>query len=157
MLLTSGLDSRQAERKILLNLKCLFWCLHELDQQYNLNLTLHSLETKSPHADIQRSHLGDNLDYLIHALEPEELDRIQTALARIGASKSAMTIGDRQFIIGNYIQAVDDFGPIAAGSYGVISSITPEMRGLFLLDGNILMESIFAPSNVRIIFGTYAH
>lgn len=155
MLVTTGREPCQLERKILLNMKCLFWCLHEMDQQYNLNLTLYSLDRKALHPDIELSHLGDNLDYLIHNLEPDDIARVQEALARIGASKSSMTISDRQFIIGHYVQAIDDFGPIAAGSYGVISAITPELRGLFLLEGRRVMESSFAPSNVRIIFGTY--
>jgi hypothetical protein len=34
--------------------------------------------------------------------------------------------------------------------------VTPELRGLFCLDGPHLMESVFAPSDVQVIFGAYA-
>lgn len=155
MLMQTGQEPGQIQRKVLLNLKCLFWCLHELQQQYNLNLVLHSLERRAIHPDIVNSHLGDNLEYLLGTLESEDIEALQSALRHMADSRSMMEIEGKHFEIGHYVQAVDDFGPIAEGSYGVISSITPQIRGLFLLDGNRLMESTFAPSNARVIFGTY--
>lgn len=145
----------QQQRRTLLNLKCLFWCLHQMRQQYNLNLAIHSLERRAIHPDIANSHLGDNLEYLASNFEPEDLDRLIAPLARLLESRPSMEVGGRHFEIGHYVQAIEDFGPIAAGSYGVICSITPQLRGLFVLEGH-LMESAFAPSNVRVIFGTYA-
>lgn len=145
----------QQRRKVLLNLKCLFWCLHELEQSYNLNVVLHSIERRSLHPDIADSHLGDNLNYLMETLEEDDLPRIEDALSHTAQSRSWIDVADKHFEIGHYVQALKSFGPIAEDSYGIISSITPELRGLFCVDGIHLMESAFAPSDVRVIFGTY--
>jgi hypothetical protein len=53
------------------------------------------------------------------------------------------------------VQSLNDFGPIPAGTYGIISSVTPQLRGLFYVDGGHLIEVPFAPSDIRVIFGTY--
>jgi hypothetical protein len=151
----TGREPGQVQRKILLNLKCLFWCLHEIRQNYNFNVVVHSLERGVIHPDIVDSHLGDNLEYLLESFAPEDVARIRQSLTRMMDSRTSLDIDGRNFTVGHYIQAMDDFGSIAAGSYGIISSITPQMRGLFLLEGTHLREEVFAPSNVRIIFGTY--
>lgn len=146
----------QLRRQVLLHMKCLFWCLHEHGRRYNQNLAMHSLDRRRLHPDVADSHLGDNLQFLIDHIEAEGLTRIQDAIGRVGDSRAAMDIGAMHFEIGHYVQAVKSFGPIAEGAQGIISSVTPELRGLFLLEGSHVMESAFAPSDVRVIFGTYA-
>jgi len=155
MLAQIGPEPRQDQRRILLNLKCLFWCLHELRQNYNLNLALHSLERRNIHPDIANSHLGDNLEFLLSTFTHDDIEHIQDALRLMSESRASVDIEHKHFEIGHYIQALTDFGPIAEDSYGIICSITPQLRGLFYLDGGLVMLSSFAPSNVRIIFGTY--
>lgn len=155
MLMQTGQTPGQQQRQVLLNLKCLFWCLHEMGQQYNLNLVLHSLERRTIHSDIADSHLGDILDFILLTYGDDGIECIQSGLKRMADSRSAMDIEGRHFEVGHYIQATDDFGPIAEGAYGIICSVTPQLRGLFFLDDHHLMESSFAPSNVRVIFGTY--
>lgn len=145
----------QVDRKVLLNLKCLFWCIHELRQQYNLNLTLHTLEQGRLHPDLVDSHLGDNLSFLMETFEGDDLARLRHGLERITESRASIDVGDKHFEVGHYVQATGSFGPIAEESYGVICSVTPELRGLFYLEGGHLMESAFAPSDVRVIFGTH--
>ena len=147
--------TRQIRRKVLLNLKCLFWCIHELRQQYNLNLTLHTLELGRLHPDLEDSHLGDNLSFLMETFEGEDLVRLRHALGRIFDSRASIDVGDKHFEVGHYIQAIGSFGPIAEASYGIICSVTPELRALFYLEGGHTMESAFAPSDARVIFGTY--
>ncbi len=155
MLMRAGRAPSQRQRQVLLNLKCLFWCLHELRQNYNLNLALHSLERRVIHPDLANSHLGDILEFLEHTFSDEDLDRIQSSLQAMAESKTSIRMADKHFEVGHYVQALDDFGPIAEGSYGIICSVTPQLRGLFLVGENELMESEFAPSNVGVIFGTY--
>lgn len=145
----------QQRRKVLHHLKCLFWCLNQLQTRYNINLVLYSLEHLSVHAEIADSNLGDNVRYLLDHLESEDLSRLSGAMRNMGQSIGAMAIDDKQFEMGHYVQSLDDFGPITAGTYGIISSITPQLRGLFYLEGGHLMEVPFAPSDIRIIYGTY--
>jgi len=99
--------------------------------------------------------LGDNLQYLLTHLDHAELARIAETLDGLGRSIAAMDIGDKHFEMGHYIQSLNDFGPIRRGAYGVITAITPQLRGLFYFDGGHLYEAPFAPSDVRVIFGTY--
>ncbi len=149
------LQPGQQRRQVLLNLKSLFWCLRQLRHEYNINLVVHSLERRYLHPDIADSHLGDNIAYLMETLDEADLDHIIEALGRLGASQPAVDMGDKHFEIGHYIQAIGEFGAIAEEIYGIITCVTPELRGLFYLEGPHLMESAFAPSDVRVIFGTY--
>jgi hypothetical protein len=142
-------------RKLLLHLKCLVWCLHQMQTRYDLNLVLYSLERHSLHPEIMDSHLGDNLNFLIQHLDLEDLSRLSDAMRHLPETLATMDIGEKHFEMGHYIQCLDGFGPISADSYGVITSITPQLRGLFLLEGAHLLEAPFAPSHIRVIFGTY--
>jgi hypothetical protein len=152
---TTPMQAGQQRRQVLLNLKCLFWCLENMGRQYDLNLVKHSLELNYLHRDLEDSNLGDNLQFLMeHLSEPDRI-HILESLDRMAASRPSIDVGEKHFEVGHYVQAEYDFGPIADGSYGIITSVTPELRGLFYFDGPHLMESVFAPSNVRIIFGTY--
>lgn len=145
----------QLQRHSLLNLKCLFWCVHQMGQQYNLNLVLHSLERGYLHPELADSHLGDNLGFLLETFGPDDLEAICTALGTMNASRESIDVGEKHFEVGHYLQSLDGFGAIAEESFGIICSVTPELRGIFYLDGGHLMESPFAPSDVRVIFGTY--
>lgn len=145
----------QVQRQVLLNLKCLFWCVHQLGQQYNLNLVLHSLERHHIHPELADSHLGDNIAFLLENISQDDIETICRALAGMRLSRAAMDVDDKHFEMGHYIQAIAGFGPIAEDSYGIICSITPDLCGLFYLEGGHLMEHEFAPSDVRVIFGTY--
>lgn len=142
-------------RSALLHLKSLFWCLHQLSRQYNANLVEHSLIRRSLHPDLEGSNLGDNLQYLIETFDEVDLHHILQALHYQAESRAAMDVSEKHFEIGHYVQGETSFGPIAEGSYGIICSITPQLRGLFYLDGESLMTYAFAPSDVRVIFGTY--
>jgi hypothetical protein len=142
-------------RKLLLHLKCLFWCLNQMQTRYNVNLVLHSLEHESIHPEIIDSNLGDNLRYLKDNLDPEDLERIGGSMRHLSQSMVALDMDEKHFEVGHYIQSLNDFGPITAGTYGVIAAVTPQLRGLFYLDGGHLIEAPFAPSDVRVIFGTY--
>lgn len=152
---TTSPDTLQQRRRALLNLKSLFWCLHELGERYSLNLVKHSLEHDSLHPEIAFSNLGDNLGHLMEVFEPGDRAHLLDALDYLPVSRSSVDIGSKHLEVGHYVQAERSFGPIAEGSYGVICSVTPKLRGLFCLEGLHLMESEFAPSNVRTIFGTY--
>lgn len=152
---TMPLPAGQLQRKALLNLKCLFWCIHQLHRQYNVNLAVHSLERGALHPDVANSHLGDNLEYLLETFDEEDIPRLAHALERMSESRSSIDVGEKHFEIGHYVQSVAGFGTIAEGAYGIICSVTPDLRGLFYLEGGHLMESVFAPSDVRVIFGTY--
>jgi hypothetical protein len=68
-----------------------------------------------------------------------------------------LDLTDKHLEIGHYIQSTRGFGPIRASAYGIISSISPRPTGLFLLESDCprLIESPFAPEDVRTIFGTY--
>lgn len=145
----------QQRRQVLLNLKCLFWCLENMGRQYDLNLVKHSLELNYLHRDLEDSNLGDNIQFLMDHLEAADRQRILEALDHMSQSRPSVDVGGKHFEIGHYLQTEYDFGAIAEGSYGIICSVTPQLRGLFYFDGPHLMESAFAPSNVRIIFGTY--
>lgn len=142
-------------RQALLHLKSLFWCLHQLSRQYNLNLVQHSIERGSLHPDLDGSNLGDNIQYLLDTFDEHDRRHILDALRHQAHSRAAMDVAEKHFEIGHYVQAETSFGPIAEGSYGIICAITPQLRGLFYLDGDSLMTSAFAPSDVRVIFGTY--
>jgi hypothetical protein len=126
-----------------------------MQPHYNLNLVLYSIEHGELHPEISDSNLGDNLSFLIDHLEPESLSRLGEAMDDLGHSIAAMDLGDKHFEMGHYIQALNNFGPITKGAYGVISAITPQLRGLFYFDGGHLYGTPFAPSDVRVIFGTY--
>lgn len=142
-------------RKLLLHLKCLFWCLNQMQTRYNVNLVLYSLDHETIHPEIVDSNLGDNLRYLKDNLEPEDLERISGAMGHLAQSTVAVDMGEIHFEVGHYIQSLNDFGPITADTYGVIASVTPQLRGLFYLEGGHLIEAPFAPSDIRVIFGTY--
>lgn len=143
------------QRHFLLNLKCLFWCVHQLGRQYDLNLVAHSLAQGRLHPEIEDSNLGDNIRYLMKHISPEGLIHVQHGLTQLARSRASVDVGDKHFEVGHYVQALDAFGPIAEGTYGIICSVTPEMRGLFYLEDGNVMEAEFAPSDVRVIFGTY--
>lgn len=145
----------QQRRKVLHHLKCLFWCLNQMQTRYNINLVLYSLEHLSVHPEISDSHLGDNVHYLLEHMEGEDLSRLSGAMRHLSQSIGAMDIGEKHFEVGHYVQSLEDFGPITAGTYGVISSVTPQLRALFYLEGGHLMEVPFAPSDIRVIYGTY--
>ncbi len=151
----TGTSMVQDRRKLLLHLKCLLWCLHQMHTRYDLNLVLYSLEHHYIHPEIKDSNLGDNLVYILKHIDSEDAHRLSEALGPLPQSVASMDIGDKHFEMGHYIQSLEDFGPITADSYGVITCITPQLRGLFYLDGGGLMESAFAPSAIRVIFGTY--
>lgn len=148
-------QSVQQRRKVLLHLKCLFWCLNQMQTCYNVNLVLYSLEHHSIHPEIVDSNLGDNLKFLLEHLDYEDLNRVGGAMHHLAQSIGSMDMGDKHFEMGHYVQSLNDFGPIASGTYGVISSVTPQLRGLFYVDGGHLIEVPFAPSDIRVIFGTY--
>lgn len=148
-------QSVQQRRKVLHHLKCLLWCLSQMQTRYNINLVLYSLEHLSIHPEIADSNLGDNVRYLLDHMEPEDLNRLGGAMRHLSESISSIDIGDKHFEMGHYVQSIEDFGPITAGAYGVISSITPQLQALFYLEGGHLMEVPFAPSDIRVIFGTY--
>lgn len=152
---TTPMQAGQQRRQVLLNLKCLFWCLENMGRRYDLNLVKHSLELNYLHRDLEDSNLGDNLQFLMEHLEEPDRHRILEALESMEKSRPSIDVGEKHFEIGHYLQTEYDFGPIAAGSYGIICSVTPQLRGLFYFDGPHLMECAFAPSNVRTIFGTY--
>ena len=116
---------------------------------------LHSLEQRRLHADIVGSHLGDNLEYLMETFAAEDIGKIQEALVYLSQSEASIDVGEKHFEVGHYVQALGSFGPIVEGSCGIICSVTPELRGVFYLEGGHLMEASFAPSDVRVIFGTY--
>ena len=145
----------QQRRKLLLHLKCLFWCLNQMQPRYNVNLVQYSLEHGAIHPEIENSNLGDNLRYLLDHLDAEDRLRIGGAMRHLAESIGSVDIGDKHFEMGHYIQSLNDFGPITEGTYGVISSITPQLHGLFYLEGGHLIETSFAPSDIRVIFGTY--
>jgi hypothetical protein len=145
----------QLRRQMLLHLKCLIWCLHQMQTRYDLNLVLYSIERRAVHPEIRDSNLGDNLSFLLEHLEPADLDRLSAALHRLPLTTGSLDTGDLHFEIGHYIQAVRDFGPIRRGDYGVIARISPQLRGLFYLDGAHLIEAPFESADVRTIFGTY--
>ena len=145
----------QRTRKILLNLKCLFWCLHQMQTRYDLNLVLQSLERRSVHREISDSNLGDNVAFLIDHFELGDLQRLSAAIQHLPESISTMDIEEKHFEIGHYIQSLEDFGPIKAETYGVISRISPQLRGLFLLDGEHLIDTPIPPASTQTIFGTY--
>lgn len=141
-------------RRLLLNLKCLFWCLSQMRQHYDVNLVLFSLEHRSIHGEIRDSNLGDNLAFILERCGDRDLLQVAEALQRMGHSTPAREIAGKHFEMGHYVQALEDFGPITAGTYGIISCITPMLHGLFYLDGRLL-EAPFTPGKVRTIFGTY--
>lgn len=145
----------QDRRKLLLNLKCLVWCLHQMSTRYNLNLVLYSLEHHVVHPEILDSNLGDNLHYLMNHLGSEDLSRVSAAIARVSQTLGSLEIDEKHFEMGHYIQAAHDFGPIREGSYGIISSVTPQLRGLFCMEDGHLIESVFDPEDARTIFGTF--
>lgn len=145
----------QLTRKILLHLKCLFWCLHQMHTRYDLNLVLYSLEHRSIHPEIKDSNLGDNLAFLMEHLEEKERLRLAEALQKTPESIASMDISDKHFELGHYIQSMADFGPIKAGTYGIISCISPQLRGLFLIEEQCLIEIPIPPATIQTIFGTY--
>jgi hypothetical protein len=143
-------------RRLMLHLKCLFWCLHQLNHRYDLNMVLYSLERHSVHPGIADSNLGDNVSYLLQNLETEDLPRVAHALKGLSGSVASLDIVEKHFEIGHYVQVLKDFGEIKAGTYGIISAITPQLRGLFYMDDEAgLLEAAFYPSSVGVIFGTY--
>ena len=145
------------ERRLLLHLKCLVWCLHQMQTRYDLNLVLYSLEHHQLHPGLNDSNLGDNVAYLLDHLQDEDLGRVGGAMTRLPETVGSADVADKHFEIGHYIQAVHDFGPIQRGMYGIISSISPTLHGLFLVDGenHHLIEAAFDAADVRTIFGTY--
>lgn len=147
----------QQERRLLLHLKCLVWCLHQMQTRYDLNLVLYSLERGALHPDLRDSNLGDNVAYLLERLEEEDITRVRDAIARLPGSEASLALAETRLDIGHYVQAARDFGAIRSGTYGVISAVSPRPHGLFLVDGleNHLIESPFDPADVRTIFGTY--
>lgn len=148
-------EAVRQRRKLLLHLKCLFWCLNQMQTRYDLNLVLYSLEHRTAHPEILDSNLGDNVSFLLEHLEPEDLGRMAEAMRHLPDSLDQVEYADKQFILGHYVQALCDFGPITEGTYGIISTLVPTLHGLFLVEGGHLFESPFEPDDVRVIFGTY--
>ena len=142
-------------RKLLHHLKALVWCLHQMQTRYDLNLVLYSLERRAIHSEIADSNLGDNLAFLLEHLSGEDLIRLGRTLRQLPESITSMDILDNHFEIGHYIQCRVGFGPVEEGQYGIISQISPQLRGLFHGKGNRLHDVAFDPSMVRCIFGTY--
>jgi hypothetical protein len=148
-------ETVRQRRKMLLHLKCLFWCLNQMQTRYDLNLVLYSLEHQQVHLEILDSNLGDNVEFLIENFEREDLSRLARSMRHLPDNLGEVEYADKKFIMGHYIQAIEDFGPITAGTYGIISSLLPNLQGLFLVDGDHLFQTPFQPNDVRIIFGTY--
>ncbi len=142
-------------RRLLHHLKALFWCLHQMQTRYDLNLVLYSLEHRQLHTEIRDSNLGDNLAFLMEHLEPEDLGHVADAIRLLPDSIGSMDIMDNHFEIGHYIQANRGFNQVCDGEYGIIAQISPQLRGLFYCgDGHVALLP-FDPSGVRCIFGTY--
>lgn len=140
----------------MLHLKCLVWCLHQVTQRYDRNLVLYSLEHRRVHPEIADSNLGDNVAYILQHLPGEDLPIVASVIQGLNDSVAEQDISDKHFSIGHYLQAQADFGPVRAGSYGIISAITPQLRGLFYNDETGRIGEVpFGPSNVGVIFGTY--
>ena len=154
MPITQSITS-EYQRRLLLHLKCLFWCLHQRQARYNLNLVLHSLEHQHTHPEIENSNLGDNLKFILEHLDPPNLTCLGQAISQLHESVGSQDISEKYFEIGHYIQTLSPFNHIGEESYGIITSITPQLRGLFLSPEGDLALSPFAPSDIRIIFGTY--
>lgn len=148
-------DNVRQRRKLLHHLKCLFWCLNQMQTRYDLNLVLYSLEHRNIHPEIRDSNLGDNVAYLIDFFESEDLSRLAEAMRHLPETIGQVEWADKQFIVGHYIQSLEDFGPITPGCYGVIVALSPALHGLFLVDGDHLFESPFDSEQVRVIYGTY--
>ena len=110
---TMSAEPGQSQRQVLLNMKCLLWCLLQMSRQYSTNLALHSLEAGELHADIQDSNLGDNLQFLIDTFGRADRDRIIDALGPMAGSQASVDIGGKHFEVGHYVQALKSFGPIA--------------------------------------------
>ena len=127
-----------------------------MQTRYDLNLVISSLERQSVHPEISDSNLGDNVHYLLeHVGDPVDLGRIGEALEKLPSTIGSLDLDDKHFEIGHYVQAIHGFEQIQAGSYGVISCITPRMRGLFWVGEGQMVESPFDPDDIRVIFGTY--
>ncbi len=142
-------------RKLLLHLKCLFWCLHQMQTRYDLHLVFHSLERHQIHPEIADSNLGDNLAFLMEHLQDPDLKVLAVALRDLSESIAVVDIAGKHFEIAHYLQSLEPFGPIQPGTYGIISRISPQLHGLFVTDGNHLIETPFPPAVVQTIFGTY--
>lgn len=149
------LQAVKERRKVLHHLKCLFWCLNQMQTRYNVNLVLYSIEHASVHPEIADSNLGDNVKFLLDHMEEEDLYRLGSAMGHMAQSAGSIDMDDKHFEMGHYIQSIEDIGPVTADTYGVISSITPQLRGLFYIEGGHFIEVPFAPSDVRVIFGTF--
>lgn len=150
-----GAVATDQRRKILHHMKALVWCLHQMQTRYDLNLVMYSLDHHEIHPEIRESNLGDNLTYLLDHLDPEDQVRLSETVRRLPESISSMDIVENHFEIGHYIQAKRPFGPVTEGQYGIIASISPQLRGLFLLEDGHIANMAFDPSAVRCIFGTY--
>jgi hypothetical protein len=144
------------QRRLLLHLKCLFWCLHQMQTRYDLNLVLYSLEHQHIHPEIENSNLGDNVKYVLKHLETEDLLCLSDAMSHLPDSVGSQDILEKHLEMGHYVQTLRSFNQIRDESYGIITSITPpQLRGLFYTCDGHLVESPFAPSDVRVILGTY--
>ena len=94
-------------KKLLLHLKCLLWCLHQMQTRYDLNLVLYSLEHFHIHPEISDSNLGDNLDYILSNIDSEDALRLGDALCHLPESVGSLDMDDQHYEMGHYIQTLE--------------------------------------------------
>lgn len=150
-------DGKTSLRYLLFHLKSLFWCLHQDGMHYNLSLVLSALMTRRIPPQIENSNLSDSLGVLLSQLDAENLYCIASALSSMTNSAASIELGERHFEIGHYLQCITAIGPITAGSYGIVSCTTPQLRGLFYVTQghSEIHELLIAPFQVRTLFGLY--
>jgi hypothetical protein len=142
-------------RKLLLHIKSLVWCLNKAQQQYNVTLMTASLENGSVIDALRDTNLGDNLAYLLSTLPPgRDIQTLIGCLRQVPASAPAHHIGEMHYEVGHYLQTLENVNNVPKGSYGIISFLGDQTKGLFYVEKKGLVETLITWPSVKVIYGT---
>ncbi|MBN1903288.1 hypothetical protein JW926_18355 [Candidatus Sumerlaeota bacterium] len=139
----------------MLNLKSLIWCLSKDRHRYNLRLVLDSIYAKHIPVSIQGTPLGRNLTYLIHEMSCcEGLYVLLNTLKKLPGSEIRINTPIGELELGHYLKTRENIGFVPKDSYGVVSFLGSEMRGLFYDEKQGMIEASFRRDQVEVHYGT---
>ncbi len=144
------------KKDLMLHLKSLLFSINRDRKRYNLRMIEDCLLSQSVPVSLQKTTLGQNLNYLIHAItRPEGLKVLLNGLRVIMKHEQPARESGSGFDIGMYIQLVKAYPGLSRGTHGVVLFPGDTIRALFWRDSDMaLVEQVVSPADITLIQGT---
>jgi len=137
----------------MLSLKALFWCTGKQQGKYNVDEICGCLTEQCVSESLVPTSLGKNLCLLMEIFPYPQCQPLLESLARLRQSQVSKTIEGKDYELGHYVRALQNFGEVKAGDYGVLFFIDYHLQGLFLLTPQRLAAASFIPDQIDLIYG----